>query len=121
MKLQRITGFQATLELKNPQENFSGYFNRFKQSDLGRIYQAIPWEGLIKEFRLKDKGKGPNGIFSPRGKIALMFLKNYAGCSDRKLVEQLNGNIDYQFFCDIFLGLNQRLTNYKIVSEIRCE
>jgi len=50
-----------------------------------------------------------------------MFLKNYSCCSDRRLVEQLNSNIDYQLFCDLYLGLEHRLTNYKIVSEIRCE
>ncbi|PIF01703.1 MAG: transposase [Maribacter sp.] len=59
-------------------------------------------------------------MFGPQGKLALMFLKHYAVCSDKRLVEQLNGNIDYQFFCGISLG-NDRLTNYKIVSEIRCE
>ena len=59
-------------------------------------------------------------IFSPKGRIALMILKHYAGCSDRKLIEQLNGNLDYQFFCDITLGY-KRLTNFKIVSQIRCE
>ncbi len=49
-----------------------------------------------------------------------MFLKHYAGCSDQKLIEQLNGNLDYQFFCDILLGY-KRITNYKIVSQIRGE
>lgn len=49
-----------------------------------------------------------------------MFLKHYANCSDKKLIEQLNANLDYQFFCDIELGF-ERLTNYKIVSQIRCE
>ncbi len=58
--------------------------------------------------------------FSPKGRIALMFLKHYAGCSDQKLIEQLNSNLDYQFFCDIALGY-ERLTNFKIVSQIRCE
>lgn len=64
--------------------------------------------------------KGRDYLFSPKGRIALMFLKHYACCSDRKLIEQLNSNLDYQFFCDINLGFN-RLTNYKIVSQIRCE
>ncbi|WP_226789013.1 transposase [Polaribacter porphyrae] len=59
-------------------------------------------------------------LFSPKGRIALMILKHYASCSDRKLIEQLNGNLDYQFFCDITLGY-KRLTNFKIVSQIRCE
>lgn len=58
--------------------------------------------------------------FSPKGRIALMILKHYAGCSDQKLIEQLNSNLDYQFFCDIVLGY-KRLTNFKIVSQIRCE
>lgn len=49
-----------------------------------------------------------------------MFLKHYACCSDALLIEQLNSNLDYQFFCDISLGY-ERLTNYKIVSQIRCE
>lgn len=49
-----------------------------------------------------------------------MFLKHYACCSDELLIEQLNSNLDYQFFCDISLGY-ERLTNYKIVSQIRCE
>jgi hypothetical protein len=49
-----------------------------------------------------------------------MFLKHYACCSDKKLIKQLNANIDYQFFCDLHLGYH-RLTNYKIVSQIRCE
>ena len=25
-------------------------------------------------------------------------------CSDQKLIEQLNGNLEYQFFCDVALG-----------------
>ncbi len=49
--------------------------------------------------------------------IALMFLKSYVGCSYRKLVELLNGNIHFQLFCDIWLQ-DERLTNYKIVSQI---
>jgi hypothetical protein len=49
-----------------------------------------------------------------------MFLKNHACCSDKRLIEQLNANVDYQFFCDIHIG-HHSLTNYKIVSQILCE
>ena len=69
---------------------------------------------------LSEKATGSRMIFSPKGRIAVMVLKHYACCSDKKLIEQLNSNIDYQFFCDIHLGLH-RLNNYKIVSQIRCE
>ena len=71
-------------------------------------------------FKLTESCKGRKATFSPRGRIGLMFLKHYACCSDQKLIEQLNSNLDYQFFCDIELGLN-RLSNDKIVSQIRCE
>ncbi len=50
-----------------------------------------------------------------------MFLKNYAGCSDKRLIEQLNSNYAYQFFCDLYLGAAEHISNFKIVSEIRCE
>ena len=49
-----------------------------------------------------------------------MFLKHYAQVSDKRLIEQLNSNIDYLFFCDLNLGF-ERLSNYKIMSQIRCE
>lgn len=81
---------------------------------------SIPWDNLVKSLEVKESKLGRNCLFSPKGRIALLFLKHYAGCSDRKLIEQLNSNLDYQFFCDIQLGF-QRLTNYKIVSQIRCE
>lgn len=74
----------------------------------------------MSEFGLHESPQGRNYVFSPKGRIALMFLKHYACCSDELLIEQLNSNLDYQFFCDISLGY-ERLTNYKIVSQIRCE
>ena len=121
LKVQRISGFQGSLNFNTPQEAFSKYYQRFEQSDLGKIYRAIPWDGLVITLGLKPAKKGPSSIFSSKGKIALMFLKNYSGCSDKRLIDQVNSNIDYQFFCDIYLGAEHRLTNYKIVSEIRCE
>jgi hypothetical protein len=117
-KIRRISGIQNEFSFFSPSENYQAYFDRFLQSDLGKIYQAIPWSELIKGFYLRDRKKGPLSTFSPRGKLALMFLKHYTGCSDRKMIEQLNGNIDYQLFCDIFLG-HERLTNFKMVSAIR--
>lgn len=120
MKIQRVSEFQPMLNLFSDQENFDNIFNRFLQSKLGKIYSVIPWEELVSEFELTESQLGRTSIFSPKGKIALMYLKNYAGVSDAKLIEQLNSNVDYQLFCDLNLGLN-RLDNFKIVSEIRCD
>jgi hypothetical protein len=120
MKVRRISRFQQSFSFKYQEENIEIFYNRFLKSDLGKIYLSIPWDELVKVFKLQSKNKGPQSLFSSKGKIALMFLKHYAACSDRKLIEQLNGNIEYQFFCDIYLG-TQRLTNFKIISEIRCQ
>ncbi|WP_367890395.1 transposase [Polaribacter cellanae] len=101
-------------------ENYDAHYARFLEGDLGKIYSAIPWNDLVSSFGISEQSKGRNYLFSPKGRLGLMFLKHYANCSDRKLIEQLNSNLDYQFFCDIELGF-ERLTNYKIVSQIRCE
>lgn len=119
-KIRRISEFQHEFSFLSANENFQLYFNQFLLSDLGKIYIAIPWDNLLSVFKIKESLKGTKNYFSPKGKLALMFLKHYACCSDKKLIEQLNANIDYQFFCDIDLG-HHRLTNYKIVSQIRCE
>ena len=87
---------------------------------MGKIYSAIDWDDLVATFNITEQKKGRTCLFSPKGRLGLMFLKHYANCWDRKMIEQLNSNLDYQFFCDIELGF-ERLTNYKIVSQIRCE
>lgn len=120
LKIQRTKEFQTRLNFQSHGGLFDEFRQRFLSSDLGKIYQAIPWDDLVKSFALKEHRKGPQCYFSPQGKIALMFLKSYADCSDQKLLEQLNSNIDYQFFCDLHLG-RERLTNAKIISDIRCE
>lgn len=120
MKLQRISELQHEFPFLSSTEHLAQLKARFFQGDLGKIHRAVPWDDLVVAFKIKEFNKGTRCIFSPKGKLALMFLKHYACCSDRKLIEQLNGNIDYQLFCDIHLGL-KRITNYKIVSQIRCE
>jgi hypothetical protein len=120
MKIRRISEFQHEFSFLSSSENFDAYYARFLESDLGKIYIAIPWSDLVKDFGLKESSVGAKMSFSPKGRIALMLLKHYCCCSDRRLIEQLNSNIDYQFFCDLHLGFD-RITNYKIVSQIRCE
>jgi len=119
-KLQRI--FESTPEISfiSPQKEFSLYWNSFLESELGKTYQAIPWEKLIKSLKLKDNRHGRSSQFSPQGKLALMFLKAYSGLSDRKLYEHLNGSIQYQLFCGIILGPD-KLADFKIISRIRTE
>jgi len=119
-KIQRISDLQHEFSFLSTQENLCLYFNQFLQSNLGKIYTAIPRNSLVSTFKIKESCKATKNYFSPKGKLALMLLKHYACCSDKRLIEQLNANIDYQFFWDLHLG-HHRLTNYKIMSQIRCE
>ena len=77
-KIRRISDFQQELSFFNTQENFDIYYQKFLSSDLGKIHTAIPFDNLITSFKLKEHPKGTKNLFSPKGKVALMFLKHYA-------------------------------------------
>lgn len=119
-KLRRI--FETTPEISfiSPRKEFSLYWNSYLESELGQIYRAIPWNQLARSLKLKENRSGRKSLFSPQGKLALMFLKAYSGMSDCRVYEQLNGNIQWQMFCGIFLG-PEKLTDFKIISRIRTE
>lgn len=119
--IRKISEFQHTFHFQSPEENFNSIYGRFLESNLGKIYQAIPWQELVKSFDIKKSAKGPDSIFTAQGKLGLMFLKHYACCSDERLIEQLNANVHYQIFCDILLSPEESIDNFKIVSQIRCE
>lgn len=119
-KVRRLQDFQHVFSFSSQEEQFNIFYERFLESDLGKVHRAVPWDDMVDAFGLTEAKKGPRPIFSPKGKIALMFLKHYADCSDRKLFEGLNGNIDWQFFCGIYVGTD-RLDNFKIVSQVRSE
>ena len=119
-KLRRIFETTAKVLFIFPQKEFSLYWNSFLESELGKIYQVIPWDKLVKSLKIKDNRKGRSSQFSSQGKLALMFLKAYTGLSDRKLYEHLNGSIQYQLFCGILLG-PEKLADFKIISRIRTQ
>jgi len=119
-KIRRIYETTQEIDFISPQKEFLLYWKSFQESELGKIYQVIPWIELSKVLKIREKRKGPSRIFSPQGMLALMFLKSYVDCSDRKLISYLNGSIDFQMFCGVFLG-PERIGNFKIVSDIRCE
>ena len=120
-KITRLSEFQHEIPFFTFNENFDAFYAQFLKTDLGKIYLSTPFSELAKSFKIKEFKKGPKSIFSPQGKIALMMLKNYYGCSDEMLIEMLNGNVYMQFFCDIIIPIEKPLINSKIVSQIRME
>ena len=75
--------------------------------------------GLVSNHLVRKRGR--KSFFSPEGKVALMFLKMYTQLSAPKLLEQLNGNVHYQIFCDVYVNPLCPLTNYKLIDDIISE
>ena len=101
------------------------YRSTFEKSELGRIKKLLPLREMAENFGLVRKSMSPElgrrPFFTPEGKVALMFLKMYTGLICPKLMEQLNGNIHYQIFCDVIIDPTNPLTNYKLLDDIMME
>ena len=103
-----------------PEFNFYElYYSTFEKSELGRIKKLLPLREMAEDFGLVRKSMRPK--LGPEGKVALMFLKMYTGLSCPKLLEQLNGNIHHQIFCDVIIDPTRPLTNYKLLDDIMLE
>ena len=101
------------------------YRSTFEKSELGRMKKLLPLHAMAENFGLVSKSLRPKlgrrSYFTAEGKVALMFLKMYTGLSCPKLMEQLNGNIHYQMFCDVIIDPARPLTNYKLLDDIMLE
>jgi len=119
-KIRKISDLHPTIGFTEF-DIYQDYRQSFLSSELGKIYELFPFSALSKELGLKEKPLGRDSYFSAEGKIALMLLKSYTSLSDKDLISQLNANLHYQFFCGVLINPLNPLTNFKIVSEIRCE
>ena len=123
-KVQHISGITKRI----PFEGFDSYdlFRiTFENSELGRMKRLLPLHEMAMNFGLvsnrPERKRGPKPFFSPEGKVALMFLKMYTQLSAPKLLEQQNGNVHYQIFCDISINPLSPLRNYKLIDDIVSE
>ncbi len=73
----------------------------FIRSELGQIYENIPFKVLADKFRKKESfvPSGRKPIFTIEGGLGLMFLKHYLKLSDRMLVDRINSDPHLQLFC----------------------
>jgi transposase, IS5 family len=87
---------------------------RFLLTDLGRLCQAIPLDELVKlvpEPKQAISGKGCKPWLDVRGGIALQFLKHYLRISDAQLIERINTDWAFQYFCGIQLGRDEIISD----------
>ena len=104
---------------------YASYRSTFEKTELGRMRRLLPLHELAENFGLVNKSmkrkRGRKSYFTPEGKVALMILKMYTQLSAPKLMEQLNGNVHYQIFCDIYIHPERPLTNYKLIDDVASE
>ena len=123
-KVQHISGISKRIPFEDL--DFYDLFRiTFENSELGRMKRLLPLHEMAVNFGLAstrhERKRGPKPFFSAEGKVALMFLKMHTGLSAPKLLEQLNGNVHYQIFCDIYINPLRPLTNYKLIDDIAGE
>lgn len=69
----------------------------FEKSGLGRTKRVLPLREMEENSGLAIKSISPilgrKSLFTPEGKVAMMFLKMCTGPNCPRLMEKLNGNI----------------------------
>ena len=122
-KVQNLSGISPDLPFTEF-DFYDLYRQTFEHSELGRIKKKLPLGEMAENLGLRSSmrpKRGRRSYFTPEGKVALMFLKMYTGLSSPKLMEQLNGNIHYQLFCDVRIDPTHPLTNYKLLDDVFSE
>jgi IS5 family transposase len=92
---------------------------KFLQTDLGKIYLAIPFERLAAHIPLPRFGKsglGRRPWFDVKGGIALQFLKHYLQLSDELLMQRINTDWSMQLFCGIALRADEKICDMNLPS-----
>src|SRR6266404_178937 len=95
---------------------------RFLKTDVGQLYQAIPFEELAKQIPAPKQaisGKGCKPWFDMKGAIGLLILKHYLCCSDEMLIQRINTDWSLQFFCGIQLGPAEMIKDTNLPSTWR--
>lgn len=123
-KVQNFAGLTQSLPFTEF-DFYESYRQTFEKTELGRMRKLLPLHQMAETFGLVNKSlqpkRGRKSYFTPEGKVALMFLKMYTQLSAPKLMEQLNGNVHYQIFCDIYINPERQLTNYKLIDDVVSE
>ena len=92
---------------------------KFLQTDLGKIYLAIPFDKLaatIPSPAHSKSGLGRKPWFDVKGGIALQFLKHYLQLSDELLIERINTDWSMQLFCGIMLRPDEKIRDSNLPS-----
>jgi transposase, IS5 family len=116
------TPTQLRLFCKEEEENYRPVKWRiFLQTELGRLYQTLPLSTLAGLFTAPAPRhpQGITGYFDVQGGLALQILKHHSGMSDAQVIEHLNGNWHWQYFCGIELSPFKQIKDKDMVGRWR--
>lgn len=94
----------------------------FLATDLGYLYQSIPWDALSRDIPPPPSsvsGLGRKPWFTVRGGIGLQILKHLFQLSDAKLIDRINTDWAMQLFCGIQLRPGQMIKDHDLPSDWR--
>lgn len=112
---------------------FSGFLSLFEQlpthqveraffdTDLGRLYKAIPFTELARQVPVPPRqrsGLGRKAWLTVEGGIALLMLKHYLGVSDQMVINRLNHDWSMRLFCGLPLD-GRKIRDLNLVSRWR--
>jgi len=106
-------------ELFQPQQYLNPKWYNFKRTQLGKVYDTLPWDHLCDLLPQENRGPGAPRWFCSRGMFGLMFLKAYLKISDEKLIERFNTDYSLQIFCNKLLKEDEYIRDRAILSRIR--
>lgn len=103
-KLSEFPNKIRQLEIFSPETGYRVDYLQFCTSDLGLLWQTIPFERLSESIVSAVKKQGKHvpswGWLDVRGGLAAEVLKSYwNGMSDAKFIEQMNLNPTVRWFC----------------------
>ena len=108
-----ILGHLEFLSMPNLLFSFESLLHKnFAQTDLGELYQSIPFDSFAQTipapaFAKSNLGRKP--WFDVKGGIGLLILKHYTGLSDALLIERINTDWAMQLFCGILLKPGEQI------------
>lgn len=106
-------------ELFQPQQYLNPKWYNFKRTQLGKVYDTLPWNQLCDLLPEENTGPGAPRWFCSRGMFGLMFLKAYLKISDEKLIERFNTDYSLQIFCNKLLKEDEYIRDKAILSRVR--
>ena len=91
----------------------------FLQTDLGQLYQSIPFSDLASNLNIPQSDWDYSSWLDTKGMLALMVLKHKLKLSDSNLLSRLNTDWAMQMFCGLRLKKGEFIRDKNFIWRVR--